>query len=135
MLFRSSAEITARGNGDLADLYAALAAGLGGAPAARRVDANATAAQKERLAKLSAADLKLDELAGERVASCIDKAPGNDAPFGGVKVATASGWFAARPSGTEDIYKIYAESFKGEQHLEVILAEAQTIVDRAIGVP
>ena len=128
-----SAEITARCNGDLALLYATLADELGGAPAARRVDATASVAQKARLAKLSAADLKLDALAGEAVVSCIDKAPGNGASFGGIKVATASGWFAARPSGTEDIYKIYAESFKGEHHLEVILGEAQTIVDRAIG--
>ncbi len=85
-----------------------------------------------RLGKLAAADLKLGELAGEKIEQVLDRAPGNDAPIGGIKVIAASGWFAARPSGTEDIYKIYAESFKDAAHLQVILREAQRIVDTAL---
>ena len=78
------------------------------------------------------AQLRSDRLAGEKIESVLDRAPGNNAPVGGIKVTTASGWFAARPSGTEAIYKIYAESFKGEAHLRSILAEAQAIVDAAL---
>ena len=84
------------------------------------------------LAKLSPKQVQSTELAGEKIDSVLDHAPGNEAPIGGIKVSAASGWFAARPSGTEDIYKIYAESFKDEQHLRLILQQAQKIVDAAI---
>jgi phosphoglucomutase len=127
-----SAEITAHGGRDPADIYRALTAELGD-PAADRVEAPATADQKRRLAALSTADVHLAELGGERVEHVLDRAPGNHAPIGGIKVVTASGWFAARPSGTEDIYKIYGESFRGEEHLRVLLGEAQRLVDRALG--
>jgi phosphoglucomutase len=85
------------------------------------------------LAKLSSSQFRHTELAGEKIERVLDRAPGNDAPIGGLKVITKSGWFAARPSGTEDIYKIYAESFRGDDHLERIVEEAQTIVDSALG--
>jgi phosphoglucomutase len=75
------------------------------------------------------------ELAGEKIEKVLDRAPGNNAPIGGIKVTASSGWFAARPSGTEDIYKIYAESFRGKEHLRNILREAQAIVDTALGQP
>ena len=127
-----SAEITARGGRDPAEAYRALTRELGD-PAADRVEAPATADQKRRLAALSPADVHLDELGGERVERVLDRAPGNQAPIGGIKVVTASGWFAARPSGTEDIYKIYGESFRGEDHLRVLLDEAQRLVDRTLG--
>jgi phosphoglucomutase len=127
-----SAEITARSGRDPAVTYRALTRELGD-PAADRVEAPATADQKQRLAALSPADVHLDELGGERVERVLDRAPGNQAPIGGIKVVTASGWFAARPSGTEDIYKIYGESFRGEEHLRVLLGEAQRLVDRALG--
>jgi phosphoglucomutase len=126
-----SAEITARSGHDPAETYRALTRELGD-PVADRVEAPATADQKRRLAALSSADVHLDELGGERVERVLDRAPGNQAPIGGIKVVTASGWFAARPSGTEDIYKIYGESFRGEEHLRVLLGEAQRLVDRAL---
>ena len=126
-----SAEITARKGRDPGALYADLALEFGH-PVAARVEAPANVAQKKQLAALSPRQIGAAELAGERIDSVLDKAPGNDAPIGGIKVITASGWFAARPSGTEDIYKIYAESFKGPEHLQRILQEAQTIVDAAI---
>ena len=88
--------------------------------------------QKRRLAQLSAQQVRIRELAGEPIESVLVTAPGNGAPIGGVKVVVASGWFAARPSGTEDIYKIYAESFRGEEHLRLLLREAQDLVDRAL---
>ena len=103
-----------------------------GAPAYDRVEAHATPEQKKVLGALSPDQMKCDELAGEKIESIITRAPGNDAPIGGVKVSTRTGWFAARPSGTEDIYKIYAESFRGAKPLERILAEAQGIVDEAL---
>ena len=106
-----------------------------GAPAADRIEAPATAEQKQKLAKLSPAQVQITQLGGEKIDSVLDRAPGNDAPIGGIKVMTASGWFAARPSGTEDIYKIYAESFRSEDHLQVLLREAQGIVDRALANP
>jgi phosphoglucomutase len=84
------------------------------------------------LAKLSPQQVKITELAGEKIQTVLTQAPGNGAPIGGLKVAARSGWFAARPSGTEDIYKIYAESFQGKDHLGRILEEAQTIVNDAI---
>ncbi|MGH8160316.1 MAG: phosphoglucomutase (alpha-D-glucose-1,6-bisphosphate-dependent) [Rhodanobacter sp.] len=126
-----SAEITAREGKDPGELYAQLTADLG-QPFASRVDAAATPAQQATLAKLSPGQLKSDQLAGEKIEQVLDKAPGNGAAIGGIKAVAASGWFAARPSGTEAIYKIYAESFKSEQHLQSLLAEAQKIVDAAL---
>jgi phosphoglucomutase len=96
------------------------------------VQAVANAQQKQKLAKLSSDEIELDSLAGSKVVHILDKAPGNGAPIGGIKVIAEHGWFAARPSGTEDIYKIYAESFRDRQHLDAILAEAQQVVDKAI---
>ena len=127
-----SAEITARAGRDPGEVYAALAGDLG-EPVADRVEAPATATQKKQLAALSPERLRCTDLAGEKVSSIISRAPGNNAPIGGVKVSAASGWFAARPSGTEEIYKIYAESFRGRDHLQRIIAEAQAIVDAALG--
>ena len=126
-----SAEIIARTGRDPGALYVDLANEFGN-PVADRVEAPATAAQKKQLAALSPRQLRSTELAGERIESVLSQAPGNGAPIGGIKVSAASGWFAARPSGTEDIYKIYAESFSGPEHLQRILQEAQTIVDAAI---
>ena len=126
-----SAEITARRGCDPGALYADLANEFGN-PLADRVEAPATTQHKRLLAELSPQQIRSTELAGERIESILSKAPGNSAPIGGIKVIAASGWFAARPSGTEDIYKIYAESFKGPEHLKRILEEAQTIVDAAI---
>ena len=127
-----SAEITARRGRDPGELYQTLERELG-ACRTDRVDAPASAAQRQKLAKLTAAELDVDALAGEKIEAKLDHAPGNGAPIGGVKVTAKHGWFAARPSGTEDIYKIYAESFRGEDHLKAILAEAQQIVDRTVG--
>lgn len=126
-----SAEITARHEGDPGERYKALVQALG-EPVADRVEAPATAEQKARLAKLSPKQVQSTTLAGEKIESVLDRAPGNNAPVGGIKVSTANGWFAARPSGTEDIYKIYAESFKDASHLQSILQEAQQIVDTAL---
>ncbi|HEY7971557.1 MAG TPA: alpha-D-glucose phosphate-specific phosphoglucomutase, partial [Xanthobacteraceae bacterium] len=126
-----SAEITARAGRDPGAVYAALAGELG-RPFSDRVQAAANSSQKQKLANLSADEIKLDTLAGDKVEKVVDKAPANQAPIGGVKVVSDHGWFAARPSGTEDIYKIYAESFRDEQHLQSILAEAQHVVDKAI---
>ncbi len=97
-----------------------------------RVQVTATGAQKKKIAALSSHDVASTELAGETITSILDRAPGDDAPIGGIKVNSASGWFAARPSGTEDIYKIYAESFRGSGHLQKILEEAQATVDAVI---
>jgi phosphoglucomutase len=96
------------------------------------VQVTATAKQKQQLAALSSHDVTATNLAGEKIDRIIDHAPGDDAPIGGIKVSTASGWFAARPSGTEDIYKIYAESFHGPEQLQRILKEAQVTVDSVI---
>ncbi len=126
-----SAEITARQGKDPGALFAQLTDALG-KPFADRVEAAATPAQKARLAKLSPDQLKSNQLAGEKISHVLDKAPGNGAAIGGIKVVAASGWFAARPSGTEAIYKIYAESFKSEDHLQSLLKEAQSIVDAAL---
>jgi phosphoglucomutase len=125
-----AAEITARTGRDPGALYQELTRDLG-EPAADRVEARASAEQKAVLAKLSPAQVKRKELAGEKIEKLLTRAPGNDAPIGGLKVVTQNAWFAARPSGTEDIYKIYAESFRGNDHLRVILAEAQAIVGDA----
>nr|WP_233171799.1 phosphoglucomutase (alpha-D-glucose-1,6-bisphosphate-dependent) [Dyella sp. ASV21] len=126
-----SAEITARHEGDPAERYQSLVQALG-EPVADRVEAPATPEQKARLARLSPKQVQSTTLAGEKIESVIDHAPGNNAPMGGIKVSTANGWFAARPSGTEDIYKIYAESFTDGAHLQSILQEAQQIVDAAL---
>ncbi|MDQ6880605.1 MAG: alpha-D-glucose phosphate-specific phosphoglucomutase, partial [Pseudomonadota bacterium] len=112
-------------------LYLALAGELGG-PAADRIEAAATPQQKRRLAALSPQEIGADSLAGEKIESILSTAPGNGAPIGGIKVSSATGWYAARPSGTEDIYKIYAESFQGADHLQRILREAQAMVDAAL---
>ncbi len=122
-----AAEITARMGRDPGEIYHELTRELG-EPVYDRVEAPATPAQKERLAKLSPQQVKLTELAGEKIQTVLTHAPGNGAPIGGLKVVAESGWFAARPSGTEDIYKIYAESFRGADHLRRILEEAQAIV-------
>ena len=92
----------------------------------------ASAAQKQQLAALSPAQITATELAGEKITAVLNKAPGNGAPIGGIKVCSHSGWYAARPSGTEDIYKIYGESFQGDEHLQKILQEAQATVDAAL---
>jgi phosphoglucomutase len=126
-----SAEITARKGRDPGSLYEELAREFG-APVAKRVDAPATVQQKKQLAALSPGQLTSSQLAGEKIDAVLSRAPGNGAPIGGIKVVTANGWFAARPSGTEDIYKIYAESYLGADHLQRILGEAQTLVDAAI---
>jgi len=129
-----SGEITARQGKDPGELYTQLTRELG-EPVSDRVEAAATPAQKARLAKLSPDQLHSDRLAGEKIEQVLDHAPGNNAPIGGIKVITVSGWFAARPSGTEAIYKIYAESFNGKQHLQSILKDAQRIVDAALVLP
>ncbi|MEO7937601.1 MAG: phosphoglucomutase (alpha-D-glucose-1,6-bisphosphate-dependent) [Burkholderiaceae bacterium] len=129
-----SAEITARSGRDPARVYAELVHELG-EPFADRVEAPATVAQKAQLAALAPARITARELAGETITAVLDHAPGNGAAIGGVKVVSENGWFAARPSGTEDIYKIYGESFIGTEHLQRILSEAQAIVDKAIAAP
>jgi phosphoglucomutase len=126
-----AAEITARTGRDPGEIYHELTREFG-EPAYERVDAPATPDQKKLLAKLSPRQVKLTELAGEKIQTILTRAPGNDAPIGGLKVVAKSGWFAARPSGTEDIYKIYAESFRGDSHLRRILEEAQTIVSATL---
>ena len=126
-----SAEITARTGSDPGALYLKLAQELG-SPFADRIEAPANAAQKKRLSSLSPDQITSTMLAGEKITAVWNKAPGNGAPIGGIKVCTAEGWYAARPSGTEDIYKIYGESFAGEQQLQQILQEAQTTVDTAL---
>ena len=126
-----SAEITARMGHDPGEAYRELTREFG-APVYDRVEAPASLAQKESLARLSPEQIRSTELAGEKIQSILTKAPGNGAAIGGLKVVAAGGWFAARPSGTEDIYKIYAESFRGPDHLKSILTEAQTIVDAAL---
>ncbi len=103
-----------------------------GAPAYARIDAPATRAQKERLGQLTAADVTATELAGEPITSVLTEAPGNGAKIGGIKVTTESAWFAARPSGTEDVYKIYAESFRGVEHLAEVQAAAKSLVDSVL---
>ena len=126
-----AAEITARMGKDPGDLYRELAATFG-TPYYARIDALATPEQKAKLEKLSPGAVTASTLAGEPITAKLTRAPGNNAPIGGLKVVTASGWFAARPSGTENIYKIYAESFKDEKHLHSIVSEAQRIVDSAL---
>jgi phosphoglucomutase len=103
-----------------------------GRPVYTRIDAPATPQEKDRLKQLSPEAVKADKLAGEPIVAKLTRAPGNNAPIGGLKVVTANGWFAARPSGTENVYKIYAESFKGPDHLSAIVSEAQQIVSAAL---
>jgi len=126
-----AAEITALEGRDPGEVYQELTRELG-EPFTDRIEAPATPAQKQRLAALSPQQVRCTQLAGDPVQSVLSHAPGNDAPIGGVKVITGGGWFAARPSGTEDIYKIYAESFRGADHLRHIAEEAQAIVDEAL---
>ena len=126
-----AAEITARMGRDPGEIYRELTREFG-EPVYERIEAPATPEQKTLLAKLSSQQVKLTELAGEKLQMVLTHAPGNGAPIGGLKVVTESGWFAARPSGTENIYKIYAESFRGAEHLRRILDEAQTIVSDAL---
>ena len=122
-----AAEITARMHRDPGEIYGELARELG-EPLYDRVEAPATREQKQLLETLSPQQVRSADLAGERIQAILTRAPGNGAPIGGVKVVTESGWFAVRPSGTEDVYKIYAESFRGAEHLRQILDEAQAIV-------
>ncbi|MFI5258348.1 MAG: phosphoglucomutase (alpha-D-glucose-1,6-bisphosphate-dependent) [Candidatus Limnocylindrales bacterium] len=126
-----AAELTAATGRNPAQAYGQLTDRFG-TPAYRRIDAPATRDQKAILAKLSPAQIHATQLAGEPIKAVLTRAPGNDAPIGGVKVGTEHGWFAARPSGTEDVYKVYAESFLGEEHLERILEEAQAAVAAAL---
>lgn len=126
-----AAEMTARHGRNPGELYRQLTAELG-EPHSNRVEAAASPAQKKKLSKLAPEQIASTELAGERIERILSHAPGNGAPIGGLKISSANGWFAARPSGTESIYKIYAESFLGEDHLQRIIAEAQAIVDAAI---
>jgi phosphoglucomutase len=126
-----AAEITARTGKDPGAHYEELTAEFG-MPYYTRIDAPATPSQKESLAELSPEDVKESKLAGENIIAKLTRAPGNNAPIGGLKVVAATGWFAARPSGTENIYKIYAESFRDPAHLKAILEEAQQIVNNAL---
>ncbi|HEX9247851.1 MAG TPA: hypothetical protein VF856_00050, partial [Gemmatimonadaceae bacterium] len=127
-----AAEMTAVTGKDPGELYRDLTRELGD-PVYERIDAPATPEQKKVLARLSARDIKESELAGEKIVNILTTAPGSTNSIGGLKVITENGWFAARPSGTEDIYKLYAESFLGVEHLKRIQAEAQGILQRAFG--
>jgi phosphoglucomutase len=129
-----AAEITARMDRDPGEIYSELTRQLG-EPAYDRVEAPATPEQKKMLEKLSPHQIHFRDLAGESIQAVLTKAPGNGAPIGGLKVMAENGWFAARPSGTEDIYKIYAESFRGPDHLHSILEEAEAIVNAAVTAP
>ena len=128
-----AAEMTARTGHNPAAIYRKFSRDFGES-VYERIDSPATPEQKWRLANLSPAQVKQTELAGEKISALLTRAPGNSAPIGGLKVVAEKGWFAARPSGTENIYKIYAESFQGSDHLHRILEEAQTIVSDALGV-
>ena len=129
-----AAEITARTGKDPGVHYRELTAEFG-TPYYARIDAPATPAQKAVLQKLSPEAVRVSQLAGDPIVATLTRAPANDAPIGGLKVVTANGWFAARPSGTEDVYKVYAESFKSQSHLEAIVAEAQHVVADALRGP
>jgi phosphoglucomutase len=124
-------ELMARTGRDPSELYNDLTRELG-TPVYARIDAPATASEKAVLLKLSPEDVKASDLAGDRIEAMLTTAPGNGAAIGGLKVVTAEGWFAARPSGTEDVYKLYAESFRGSDHLKRIQEEAQALVNRAM---
>jgi len=127
-----SAEITARTGKDPGEIYRSLTEQFG-APVYQRIDAPATPEQKAKLAALSPEQVPAGDLAGDPIEQILTKAPSNGASIGGLKVGTKRGWFAARPSGTENVYKIYAESFAGEDHLKRIQDEAQALVTRALG--
>ena len=129
-----AAEITARTGRDPGETYRTLAHDLG-EPFASRVDAPAAPAQKQKLGRLDRSQIRSGDIAGEKIEEVLTHAPGNGAAIGGVKVTSRSGWFAARPSGTEDIYKIYAESFRDAAHLERLLGDAQSVVDAALATP
>jgi phosphoglucomutase len=126
-----AAEITAVTGKDPGEHFRELTAEFG-QPNYTRIDASATPQQKSKLQKLSPEAVKESKLAGDDILAKLTKAPGNHAAIGGLKVTTANGWFAARPSGTENIYKIYAESFRDEAHLKTIVSEAQQIVNNAL---
>ncbi len=126
-----AAEMMAKTGLDPSELYRALTNELG-EPVYERIDAPATPEQKAILSKLSPDQVKAKELAGDRIVAMLTKAPGNGAAIGGLKVVTENGWFAARPSGTEDVYKLYAESFKGHTHLSQIQEEAQALIAKAL---
>jgi phosphoglucomutase len=126
-----AAEITARLGRDPGEIYSDLTREFGN-PVYERIEAPATLEQKAALEKLSAKQVKIQDLAGEKIESILTEAPGNGASIGGLKVVAKNGWFAARPSGTEDIYKIYTESFLGADHLKRIQDEAQAIVSEAL---
>jgi phosphoglucomutase len=126
-----AAEITARAGRDPSQLYHGLTEELG-APEFERTDTAASKAEKAALLKLSPADIRTAQLAGDAIRAMLVNAPGNGAAIGGLKVITANGWFAARPSGTEDIYKLYAESFSGREHLRRIQIEARALIDTAL---
>jgi phosphoglucomutase len=125
-----AAEMTALMGRDPGELYRELTREFG-EPAYERIDAPATSEQKAILARLSPRQVRATELAGEKITSLLTTAPGNNAPIGGLKVVAPSGWFAARPSGTENVYKLYAESFKGRDHLARIQKEAEEVIQRA----
>jgi phosphoglucomutase len=129
-----AAEITAVTGKDPGEHYRELTAEFGN-PYYTRIDAPSTPEQKTKLGNLSPEAVSESRLAGEPITAKLTRAPGNNASIGGLKVVTANGWFAARPSGTEDIYKIYAESFKSDDHLAAIMSEAQKIVNGALNVP
>ena len=126
-----AAEMTAKTGKDPGEIYAGLNREFG-ETFYNRIDAPATPNQKNRLAKINSKQIKHNELADEKIERIITKAPANDASIDGLKVITKSGWFAARPSGTENIYKIYAESFRSKEHLNMIIEEAQKIVTNSI---
>src|SRR5215467_12312180 len=126
-----AAEITAHTGKDPGQHYQELTAEFGN-PYYTRIDAPATPEQKAKLQKLSPDAVKESDLAGEAITAKLTQAPGNNAPIGGLKVVAKNGWFAARPSGTENIYKIYAESFTSESHLQAIVSEAQEMVNKAL---
>jgi phosphoglucomutase len=125
-----AAELTARLGKNPAEAYAALTERFG-SPAYRRIDAPATPELKAALGRLSPNDVTATTLAGDPIVAKLTRAPGNDAPIGGLKVVSTEGWFAARPSGTENVTKLYAESFRGEDHLARILDEARAILEGA----
>lgn len=126
-----SAEITAKTGQDPSQIYHELEKELGKS-SYLRIDAKANPAQKKKLKQLSPSDIHFTEVAGEKIQSILSHAPGNDAPIGGIKVITNNAWFAARPSGTENIYRLYAESFKGPEHLHKIVEEAQTLIAQVL---
>ena len=126
-----AAEITARAGKDPGEIYRELTSELGD-PIYERIDAPATPAQKAALSRLSPSDIHASEVAGQPIQTILNTAPGDGNPIGGIKVIGKDGWFAARPSGTEEIYKIYAESFLGQSHLRQIQEEAQSIVSETL---